>query len=488
MTTATEYVSVPNFPLVKVGTWTSASGPKSVTKEDLESIVEAHESQSLDKAVIKKGHLDPRHSNPAWDGEPAYGQVDNLRLSDDGTTLLGDYVNVPKDLADSLPSAYPNRSVEIAWGVQLKDAAGKVNKKFKAALAGVALLGRTPPAVKGLGGPVSAMSGGLECDDVAVFSTTDFSLPGGLTGNQLREAIDKAITAEFRRPSKPGDDFVGEYPWLTDYDDTTAWFRSNGGVFQVTYTADDSGTIALNDDVVEVVERRTFVPVSDTPTVPQTNLSGAEANDVPGTNANADSNREEPPMSEVLIKLRDKLGLPETATEEEILTAAAEADLTPKVEESKGDSTATTGTPATAGGSATTAEAQTNASEGGKHAADGTPLEGAPENVTVSKAMFSELMEQNRTNSAIVKDLVEKDKKAHVDGLVSKFSTAGKIHPTEVGYFREQLGKQEAETVAFLSARAGIPVDEIGSENADTVNFSEGSHDAALSYFGLGGN
>jgi hypothetical protein len=473
-------VTVPNYPLVKVGTWSSAIGPKSISEDDLKAIVEAHDSKALDLPVIKKGHLDPRHQNPAWDGEPAYGQVDNLRLSEDGKTLLGDYVNMPEELAESLPSAYPHRSVEIAWGLNLKDETGKVTKKFKAALAGLALLGRTPPAVKGLGGPVSAMSGSVDCDHLDVIETTNFSLPGGLTANALREALDKAIQEEFRRPAKPGDDYAGEYPWMTDYTDTQAWFRSNGGVFQVGYTADDSGVITLNDDVTEVVERKTYVPLSDTPPVPQTKLSGTEASTVLGAFSANESNKEEPPMSEVLKELRDKLGLPETATEEEILAAAVAADLAPKATETD------------ASKATVQADAQTSASDNtgaGKHAAaPAAPAEGAPKDVMVSATAFSELMATSQANAAELAALKADKQKAHVEGLITQFSAAGKIHPTEKDYFRGQLMTNEPETVTYLSARVGIPVQEIGSENADTVNFGEQDYTAALSFFDVGGN
>jgi hypothetical protein len=46
----------------------------------------------------------------------------------------------------------------------------------------------------------------------------------------------------------------------------------------------------------------------------------------------------------------------------------------------------------------------------------------------------------------------------------------------------------EPETVTYLSARVGIPVSEIGSENAETVNFGEQDYTAALSFFDVGGN
>ncbi|QGZ17109.1 head maturation protease [Arthrobacter phage DrYang] len=473
-----KFKTVEAVPLVKTGTWNGSTGEKSITKEDLEAIVEAHQSNVLDKGVLKKGHLDPRHENPTWDGEPAYGQVDNLRLSEDGETLLGDYVNVPEDLAESLPSAYPNRSAEIAWGVKIKDAAGKVKKEFKAALAGVALLGRTPPAVKGLGGPVSAFSAGaVEYESIGVFSmVSQFSLPGGLTANALREALSTAITDQFKG-TKATDSEYAEWPWMVDYDDTKAWFRSNGGVFQVGYTASEAGEITLNDDVTEVIEKRSFVPVPDTATVPQTQLSEKQATNVQGAESATDeATREEPSMSEYLKKLRDKLGLPDTATEEEILTAAAEAVPAPEAEESN---TETDGTKPEV-------QEQTNNSAG-KHAA--VPAgDGTPETVVVSKAAFSELMNTSKQNAAELAAFREEKRKEHVASLVSHFTATGKIHPTEVGYFTNALDKNEAETVAHLEARVGIPVSPVGSSVAETVSFGEGDDlSPAFAFFNLEG-
>ncbi|AIZ01695.1 putative structural protein [Arthrobacter phage vB_ArtM-ArV1] len=478
-----KFATVEAVPLVKTGTWNGSTGSKAITKEDLEAIVEAHESAVLDKGVLKKGHLDPRHENPAWDGDPAYGQVDNLRLSDDGETLLGDYINVPEDLAESLPSAYPNRSAEIAWGVKLKDAAGKVTKEFKAALAGVALLGRTPPAVKGLGGPVSAFSASaVEFDSIGVFSVvTEFSLPGGLTANALREALSTAITDAFKDSTPKTNGEYSEWPWMVDYDDEKAWFRSNGGVFQVGYTASDGGAITLNDDVTEVIEKRSFVPVPDTATVPQTQLSETQANDVQGAeSATENATKEEPSMSEHLKKLRDRLGLPETATEEEILAAAAEAVPEP-APESKVDAD---------GKPVVEAEEQTNNSAAtGKHAA---PAAGdAPKTVIVSEAAFSELMASNQTNSEKLAAMEADNRKRHVAGLVSDYTKAGKIHPTEKSYFTEALATNEESTRKLLDARAGIPVVAIGSENVDPVQFSENQNfDDAFKFFNLpiGGN
>lgn len=98
--------SIPGVELVKVGRWEASTGVFRVTKVDLVSAIDAHRAGVKRKPVIKIGHDDSR------DDAPAMGYVDNLRLSADGNTLLGDFVNVPSRLAELIPFAYPERSIE----------------------------------------------------------------------------------------------------------------------------------------------------------------------------------------------------------------------------------------------------------------------------------------------------------------------------------------------------------------------------------------
>src|SRR5262249_52019816 len=90
--------------------------------------------------VIKLGHVDPR-----FDGQPAIGQVKNLRLSPDGDRLIGDLTGMPGWLAEVAASAYPNRSIENVWDHQCQ-----VGHRHPFAVTGLALLGVAPPAVAGL--------------------------------------------------------------------------------------------------------------------------------------------------------------------------------------------------------------------------------------------------------------------------------------------------------------------------------------------------
>lgn len=132
--------TVRDVELVKVGTWNTMTGTWEVTPADLRSILAADHAGALRKPIVKLGHTDPR-----FDGEPALGHIDNMRLTDGGNTLVGDLRGVPAWLADAMPTAYPDRSVEVV--VDYKAADGR---QWPLALTGVALLGIVRPSITNL--------------------------------------------------------------------------------------------------------------------------------------------------------------------------------------------------------------------------------------------------------------------------------------------------------------------------------------------------
>lgn len=393
-----EYVDVPNVPLVKVGTWNGSTGAKSITQQDLVDMAEAAASGDLDDAVIKKGHNDPRMMNPMWDGEPAYGQVKNLRITDGGATLMGDLQHVPKDLAESMPSAYPRRSVEIAWNVRLKDALGKVQKTYRAALSGLALLGATPPAVKGLGGP-RATAFSAEIGSMDTYSMGGVTPP--LTGTRLYAAVNGAI---LEKMGASEDDGI----MVTALSEGSVNFKTPKGAYTVDYSLAEDNSIQLAD-AVDVLEGNSGS------NVPHTGGAGPDAE-----NDRHKTSEEKEPTVAFMKELREKLGLPETATDEEVLTKVGSSNFS------------------------------------------------ADENsVVVSKTAFSELQDRANQNDAEIKALRDKDDATRRDGLIETFSSLGKIHPTEIEYWRGQLDKDEPGTTAFMEARTPvIPVTELGSMTA----------------------
>ena len=141
--------TIPNVAIMRVGTWNASTGKTQITRDDIASMVDAYNDHLVDRAPIKIGHNDQRFQdadgNPPGDGDPAYDWVENLRVSDDGETLLADFAGIPAKLGEIMKSAWRRRSAEIRWKVQ--NAAGKT---YQAVLTGLAVLGVTPPAVKGL--------------------------------------------------------------------------------------------------------------------------------------------------------------------------------------------------------------------------------------------------------------------------------------------------------------------------------------------------
>ena len=133
-------VTVKDRELIKTGKYQLSTGEFEATPELIKAAIEAHEAGILRKPVVRLGHNDPRFS-----GDPAVGWVDNVRASEDGSTLYGDLVGVPEWLADVMPSAYPSVSIEGLY--DYTDAKGDTHDFV---LTGLALLGVTPPGIDSL--------------------------------------------------------------------------------------------------------------------------------------------------------------------------------------------------------------------------------------------------------------------------------------------------------------------------------------------------
>lgn len=157
-----DYVTLRGVEIVAAGTWLSANaGPTPVTLADLDDAVRAAADPQIDEAPVHPGHIDPR-----YDGEPAWGWVRNLRRV--GDRLVADLADVPKRLEQVVLREFRRRSAELAFGVTTPAGA-----RYRMAVAGLALLGVTPPAVKGLAPvrPVSFTAGAAGAVDRLVALT-----------------------------------------------------------------------------------------------------------------------------------------------------------------------------------------------------------------------------------------------------------------------------------------------------------------------------
>lgn len=129
--------NIPGIELIQTGEWDISTGTWTVTTEDISAAVAALDCPAVRRPVIKLGHTDPR-----FDGEPAVGWVDNVAASDNGQTLVGDYVGLPSWLADVIASAYPDRSIEGQHDYRCQ-----IGHTHPFVLTAVALLGVTAPGI-----------------------------------------------------------------------------------------------------------------------------------------------------------------------------------------------------------------------------------------------------------------------------------------------------------------------------------------------------
>jgi hypothetical protein len=160
-------VTIRDVEILRVGNWHSGlSGRVPVTDDDISAMIAAAGDTEIDQAPLKIGHVDPR-----FDGEPALGWLNNLRNV--AGTLVCDIEGAPSKMEALIRSAFKRRSAEIAWGVKTPS-----GKTYRAALAGLALLGVTPPAVKGLADVVSRYSApeSTSVDRVTVIDGDDSEL------------------------------------------------------------------------------------------------------------------------------------------------------------------------------------------------------------------------------------------------------------------------------------------------------------------------
>lgn len=108
--------TIPRVELASVGWWDISNAIDwHPSAEDLAAAVAALDCPAVRRPVLKFGH-----TGVSGEGDPTIGLVDGLGLTEDGQTLIGDFVGVPAWLAEAdaqgrsvIASAYPDRSGEF---------------------------------------------------------------------------------------------------------------------------------------------------------------------------------------------------------------------------------------------------------------------------------------------------------------------------------------------------------------------------------------
>lgn len=323
-------ITIPAVELATVGRWPASTGVWDCTAEDLAAAVMAADDPDLRTPIVRLGHTDPR-----FDGEPAIGRIENLRLSADGMTLIGDLVGVPAWLAEIMPSAFPSRSVEAT-----RNAVTASGHKHRLILTGLALLGVELPAIERLA-DVAALYGTEPAQIIAsgepIVARLGAAMPkpaGNVAASVNVEDVRRAYYD--RQP-------VSSWAWVREiWTDFLIVDDDDGGLWRVPFTVDTEGTGE------QAVTFGTPTPVAvqyvdaPTPSTEETALLSRRPPDrTPGlvaaraariAAAAADSTNPKGAGMDP-VKLREALGLPADASDIQVAAKLATEGVIPKTAE-----------------------------------------------------------------------------------------------------------------------------------------------------------
>ena len=271
-------------PLCRAGEWNGLTGKAVVTPEDLQAVVDAYQDREVDRARVKLGHVSSLNDQALGDGAPAFGWVSNPRVSDDGKTLLGDLVDVPRRLGEVVGRAYKNVSVELRKNVRTPS-----GKTHPTVLSGLALLGAAAPAVKGLDDLVA-----LYASEPIPDTPTDGCEDGAVVTISLGDALDPVTHADIPAPSP--------VTWDGELDSPERPGREKEGEPTVAFLDQAREKIGLPADASEEQILERITALSEAPADPDTAVK-AEETDVTG----------DPDVSEPELK-SETVDAPETVT------------------------------------------------------------------------------------------------------------------------------------------------------------------------------
>lgn len=134
----TQTAALRGVELARPGTFALASGKTTFTEQMLADAADFYAATGRGAIPVGLGHMDQR-----FDGDPAFGWVENIRYHTDarGPVLLGDLVDMPAWLAAEAPKRWRNRSIEAFSNVEFG------GRTYAMALTRLALLGATPPGI-----------------------------------------------------------------------------------------------------------------------------------------------------------------------------------------------------------------------------------------------------------------------------------------------------------------------------------------------------
>lgn len=444
-----------------------SSGPATFTVDDLADAVEAQDDPAIKAPRLRLGHegLD----DPAWDGEPAIGTLGNLRLSQEGHLILGDYMGIPEWLAKVLPSAYPACSIDGQVGVSTN-----TGHEWRLVITDLALLGVRWPGVSTLE-DIKALYSTTGPDNVTIYATEEEVMAGTATVTARTDVDD--VRRQFYNQLESG-----QYWWWVrsqyyDPDELIVEDEESGELYRVPFTTTEEGECSFSDPVAVRIEYEDK-PVKDQPSETKAALIAGLvfAHKPAKVFASRDESRKDVSVAATggtavadPMALRQAFGLAAEATDEE-LTAAMEGAgfVSPPGEEGASSSPGSeqAGTTDTSADGGSNGDNQAPANSGGDPA-NAQPTTTASGAVMVDSARLAELEARAARGDQALTRFENQDR----DEVISAAIKAGKVPKSRQAHWQEQWKRDPEGTRHLLTATvekgglaAGlIPVTEQGA-------------------------
>lgn len=468
----TDYVTIQGVEVLSAGmAWNGLTGPYYVTAEHLAAMVAAQDDPLIRAPRVKLGHLDPRfngglssHDPANLDADPAFGTLANLRLTEGGAKLVADLIEVPKALAEAIPSAFPNRSAEWVWDYET---AGE--NRYATVLTDVALLGTRRPAVQDLADivraslPAAVAAPILDDLTAAAAARQEDTLPEAPSASV---SVERVVGTFYEwTETQPVEGLDMDWWWARDIrvdPDEVIASDGDGGTWRVPFSTDGEHVVTFSDPV-EV--RETYVDVA-APTAAAAAAAARSqqrviATDLPrpaGRRNTAAAGRpdatpeqeDEMPDLDTSVELRNVLGLAADASDEDVQAALAARNDEPAAEADEPENT------------------------------DG-------EQDPIAETQTAELAAATQRIADLERQNTERERREAAtrrDGLATQWVQEGRIAPSERDHYRDLLDVDEDRTVALAGALAAgrIPVGrETGAASAN--DGSDDTNVAPLPWF-----
>jgi hypothetical protein len=459
-----DLVTIPNVPIMATGIeYPLGTGLATFTEDDLRDAVRAaEEDTNVQHPRLKLAYGGP-HSEDVIN-EPAFGKVINLRLGDNDQVMYGDYVGVPRWLAEILPTAYPSRSFE---GNRNCETVG--GNKYRLVISNVSLLGVHLPGVTSL-------------PDLAAYYGAEVP-----AGTMIDSPIQASVGVEDVRRGYY-DELEGagpEYAWW--------WIRAmeleasggflivdddEGNLFKVPFTIKGEEVTYADAQQVKIEYLAASASKEEkqqaaTMMVAGLNVSGKATIYASRAESRPSTATKEGGSDLDLKALAERLGLPEDATEEQINAKLDEVRGKETDTDTDTDTdTETETTPDTETDTETDTDTDTETSKSGVQTDD----EGY---VRLDKDTYERLA----ASGAAAQKLVDRTEKEHRQHVVNEAVKAGKIVPASRDKFLKLFEADPDGTEKLLTAEADkgglapglVPVKEQGSGgNNDDTDSAEG--------------